>query len=78
MVGRVPCEALIGVHHALRGALMGPDRPSMVDLLQAARLTHQQLDRGSDLQQPLYTDCEDIYVRPQRKNATKMVSYTLL
>lgn len=64
----------MGVHQALKEALMGPDRPAVVDMLQAARLTHQQMDRGLDFSSALHSACMDVYVRAQRNNAVRTVS----
>ena len=68
------CDWLIGLHQEMKSRLPHRDQPMIVDLLCAAVMAVQQLDRGVLFADALYHAANDIYVRSLKNFTSKGVS----
>ncbi|XP_077869169.1 midasin [Saccoglossus kowalevskii] len=78
LVGKQPCELLINLHTQMKSSLSGPDPCSLLDLLHAASLTVQELQRGNDVASAMVAACRNIYVASQRSYANRKVAKEII
>ncbi|XP_041350636.1 midasin-like [Gigantopelta aegis] len=72
------CDWLIGLHQEMKVRLPHSDQPMIVDLLCAAVMTVQQVERGVSFADSLYHAANDIYVRSLKNFISKGTAKEIL
>lgn len=70
LAGRIPYHILSNIHKGMKDILAGC---SILDLIHTAKLTHQQMDRGVDLQTAITLSVTDVYIRTQHNVQLRQV-----
>ena len=73
IVGKLLTEALLDVHKSLQEACVGLEHFTITNLLHAATLASQQLERGIDIGTSLRSGMIDGYANCTRDRTTKQV-----
>ncbi|XP_064629159.1 midasin-like [Lineus longissimus] len=66
-VGKHPCDILLQIQAELQTYCYMTEHYTIVDLLHAARLAVQQLERGDNLQAAMLNACNDVYIKRQKE-----------
>ncbi|CAH1798605.1 unnamed protein product [Owenia fusiformis] len=73
IVGKEPCETLMSIHDVMKQNRNGPEKLTVLDLMNCAHLVSQQLQRGCHAKSAILNSCLDVYVKTQKNFASKQV-----